>query len=121
MLKRLYYIECPVCKKKVERNTFLSGHKKSEWDLIQREIQCPLCKAKLIMEKDSQKKLGLMFIISLLCLPFFIVILADQLKLKSIFGDFVDTIFFVFAIAIVLYIIYTVFNIRYVPKKESGS
>ena len=69
------------------------------------------------MEKDSQKKLKLMFILSLFCLPFFIVMLADQHKLISIFTDFLFTIGIVFAVAMLLYLFYTVFTIRYAAKK----
>jgi hypothetical protein len=117
MLTRLFYIECPVCKKRVEQYKFLPGPKKIKWDLIQREIQCPLCKAELIMEKDSQKKLKLMVNIALLCLPFFIVMLADQLKLISIFTAFLFKFGIVFSVAMMGYLFYTVVTIRYVAKK----
>ena len=117
MLTRLFYIECPVCKKRVEQYKFLPGPKKTKWDLIQREIECPLCNAELIMEKDSQKKLKLMFTIALFCLPFFIVMLADRLKLISIFPAFLFNFGIVFAVAMMGYLFYTVVTIRYVAKK----
>jgi hypothetical protein len=116
MLTRLFYIECPVCKKRVEQYKFLPGPKKN-WDLIQREIQCPLCKAELIMEKDSQKKLKLMVNIALLCLPLFIVMLADQLKLISVFTAFLFKFGIVFSVAMMGSLFYTVVTIRYVAKK----
>jgi hypothetical protein len=121
MLKRLSYIECPVCEKNIEQNRFLPGPKKSKWDLIQREIQCPLCKAELIMAKDSQKKLTLAMAIFFLCAPFFILGLADQLNMISIFSKAVTLIGIVFAAAVLSYFFYVLFNVRYVDKKESGS
>jgi hypothetical protein len=69
------------------------------------------------MEKDSQKKLKLMVNIALLCSPLFIVMLADQLKLISVFTAFLFKFGIVFSVAMMGYLFYTVVTIRYVAKK----
>ena len=73
------------------------------------------------MDTNSQKRLKLFFIIAFVCLPFLLVVIADQLKLLSIFKELQIKIGITVGVAVLGYLFYTVFNIRYVPKKRSGS
>ena len=73
------------------------------------------------MDIGSQKRLKILFIIAFVCLPFLLVVLADQLKLLSVFSAFQIKIGIMVGVTVLGYLFYTVFNIRYVPKKQSGS
>ena len=73
------------------------------------------------MDIGSQKRLKLFFIFVSICLPFLLVALADLLKLLSILSDFQIKIGIIFVVTALGYLFYTVFNIQYVPKKQSGS
>ena len=54
-------------------------------------------------------------------MPFLLVALADLLKLLSILSNFQIKIGIIVVVAALGYLFYTVFNIQYVPKKQSGS
>ena len=119
-MTRLSYVECPVCKKKIEHRSVKIPNK-SKLSLINKEIQCPMCESRLIMDIGSQKRFKLFFIFAFICLPFLLVALADLLKLLSILSNFQIKIGIIVVVAALGYLFYTVFSIQYVPKKQSGS
>jgi DNA-directed RNA polymerase subunit RPC12/RpoP len=121
MLLRLSYIECPVCGKKVEHNRFLSGSKRSKWGLINIEIQCPLCESRLIMEDRSQQRLKIMIWIAFISSPILIAILADLIGLININSAFIDNFLLIFALTFLAYIIFAVYTVNYVQKKDTSS
>ena len=120
MYTRLSHIECPVCRNKVEYR-FFSPLNRQRLDLINTEIQCPVCESELIMNENSRKKLKWMFIISLSSLPVFVVMLADRLNWIDIFPNLHDTIGIGLVLVMLVYLVYTVFTIKYAPEKESKS
>ena len=119
-MTRLSYIDCPVCKKKIEHR-FVKTPNKAKLALINKEIQCPKCESILIMDKKSQNRLKNFFIIALVYLPFSVIMLADQLMLLNIFSNVQKLIGTVPIVAILFYLFYTATNVKYVSQQELGS
>lgn len=108
------------CVQKKIEHRFVKMPNKAKLAFTHKEIQCPVCESILTMDRDSQKRLKLFFIIGLVFLPFSVVMLVEQIQMLNIFDGLQRAIGILIVVAILVYLFYTILSIRYVPKKESG-